>query len=201
MNAADPIPIPVYYDFASALCCVAHRVLDRMQGEFEELGLEAHWRPIDLTRLSGWRRGHPIEGPSRQNALRVSEELKVPLQLPRYWIDSRPAMAVALGVADTPREPSWRERVFSAVYEEGRLLEEPGEIESLGRDLGLDVSSHLTPRTLQLLEEETELARGRLVKSVPTFMLGDWPLSGIQEERTMRLLLERYVSKRRDAPA
>jgi hypothetical protein len=26
-------------------------------------------------------------------------------------------------------------------------------------------------------------------------MLGDWPLSGIQEERTMRLLLERYAGK------
>jgi hypothetical protein len=195
MNTAEVVPIPVYYDFASALCWVAHRVVDRMQGQFEELGLQACWRPVDLTQLSGWRRGRPIEGVSRQNALRVSQELEVPLRLPGYWIDSRSASAVALGLANTLREASWRERVFSAVYEEGRLLEEPGEVERLGRDLELDVTSHLTPRTLQLLDEETEIARGRLVTSVPTFMLGDWPLSGIQEERTMRLLLERYAGK------
>jgi len=98
MNAADLVPIPVYYDFASALCWVAHRVVDRMQGAFEGLGLEPRWRPVDLTRLSGWRRGRPIEGVSRQNALRVSEELEVPLRLPGYWIDSRAASAVALGL-------------------------------------------------------------------------------------------------------
>ena len=56
-------------------------------------------------------------------------------------MDSRAANAVALALAGTLREPAWRERVFSAVHEEGRSLDEPGALEPLARDLGLDVDA------------------------------------------------------------
>ena len=65
---SDRLEILVHYDFASSLCYIAHRVMVRMADEIEELGLDLVWRPLDLTRLTGWRRGDPMHDPARQRA-------------------------------------------------------------------------------------------------------------------------------------
>ena len=64
------------------------------------------------------------------------EELAVPLRIPAVWLDSRAALATALLRDGTAAEVSWRERVFCAVFEEGR---DPGDrtvLERLWSDLG-----------------------------------------------------------------
>ena len=109
--------VPVVYDFASTLCYVAHRVMERMAGDLDDLGIELAWTPIDLARITGWERGAVVEGPRRANALRVARDLGVTLHMPTHWIDSRAVNAVALGLTDGTREVSWRERVFCAIYE------------------------------------------------------------------------------------
>ena len=192
-----PLRVPLYYDFASTLCYVAHRVLERMKGDLHELGVELVWSPLDLTQLTGWNRGDAVEGKRRENALRVARELKVDLRMPDHWIDSRPLHAVGLALEGTPAEVTWRERVFSAVYEEGRPADEPAELERLGRDLALDAPALNTRRQREALEVRTLLAAEAGVTGVPTFMLGEWPIGGIQEESTMRSLLGRYVARQR----
>ena len=106
------LQVPVYYDFASTLCYVAHRVLERMRPDLEALELELRWRPIDLTRLTGWRRGDAVEGLRGENALRVARELDVPLRMPQRWLGSRPAAAIALALARRQRS---RRRYASAL--------------------------------------------------------------------------------------
>lgn len=201
MGARDsgdaPLTVPVHYDFSSSLCYVAHRVLGRLGTDLERLRVAVRWTPLDLTRLSPWRPGAPIRGPRRENALRVARELEVAIRLPTHWMDSRPAMAVALALEGTAREPAWRERVWSAVYEEGRSLDEAGILERMGRDLGLDTAGLLTPERLQALQQRTKLAARARVTSVPTFMLDEWPMAGIQTEETMRSLLGRFVERKR----
>ena len=54
MGAMLTVTIRVYYDFASTLCYVAHRVLSRIEDEITELGVELEWRPIDLTMAAPW---------------------------------------------------------------------------------------------------------------------------------------------------
>ena len=191
--------VPVYYDFASSLCYVAHRVMERLAGPLDELGIELAWTPLDLTRLAGFGRGAPVEGPRRANALRVAQELGVPVRMPACWMDSREANAVglALAAAGSPREPTWRERVFSAIHEEGRSLDEPGAVARLAGDLGLAVDPLLSAGALDALERETARARDDEVTGVPTFMLDGWPLGGIQEEPTMLSLLSRWATRRR----
>jgi predicted DsbA family dithiol-disulfide isomerase len=140
-----------------------------------------------------------VEGYRRENGLRVARDLGVRVRVPTRWIDSRAANAVALALAGTPREPAWRERVFSAIHEEGRSLDEPGALDPLARDLGLDVHA-LTGRSgFEALEAESERARAEQVTGVPTFMLGKWPIGGIQEESVMISLLGRWAAKRRRA--
>jgi predicted DsbA family dithiol-disulfide isomerase len=193
---AEPLTIPVHYDFASTICFVAHRVLERMQVDLDALGVVLDWRPIDLVQIAGWPRGAVVEGPRCENALRVAAELGVAVRMPGAWLDSRPAHAVALALAGSPRAAVWRERVWSAIFEEGRDVGAPGEIERLAADLELDFGAIAGACDFSRLDAETRAAKESEVTGVPTFHVG-FPLGGIQEPETMRLLLRRWVEKQK----
>lgn len=190
----DSLRVRVYYDFASSLCYVAHRMMERMEGTLAELDIALEWRPLDLARITGWPRGARVEGPRRENALRVASELEVPLRMPAVWMDSRPANAAALALAGSAREATWRERVFSGVFEQGGSLDDAA---SWARELGLDLEVLAGEAQHRALEDETRDAAGREVCGVPTFMLGEWPFGGIQEEFTMRSILGRWAARQR----
>ncbi len=195
--AVDPILVPVHYDFASTICFVAHRVMDRVG--LDELGVELRWEPLDLGYMMGWPPGSPVEGPRRENAQRVANELGVELKLPGAWLASRPALAVALSLAGTPSEPAWRERIFCAVYEEGRDPGDREELERFGRDLGVDVAAGRDPVRIAELEDRTRAAAEDGVTGLPTFMLAGLPIGGIQEAPTMRRMLSRYAERQRES--
>jgi predicted DsbA family dithiol-disulfide isomerase len=197
---AERLEIPVYYDFASTLCYVAHRVMGELAKELDRLGLELAWRPLDLTVLTGWKRGLALTGPARENTLRVARELGVAVRMPARWMDSREAGAVALALAATPHEPAWRERVFSAIHEEGRGFAEPGELDALARDLRLDLNGLRGSEALAALEQESEEARHHQITGVPTFLLDGWPLTGIQQPATMLTLFTRWAEKKEGGP-
>ena len=188
------LTIPVHYDFSSTICCVAHRVLERMRDDLAGMGVELEWRPLDLAGITGWRRGTVVEGPRRENALRVAGELGVEVRMPAVWLDSRPAHVVALELTGTPHEVAWRERVWSAVFEEGRDIGVEGEVERLAEDLGLSRATLPDLRNFSRLDAATEAAREAEVTGVPTFHVG-FPLGGIQDPATMRLLFQRWVDR------
>ena len=69
--AIAPLRVRVHYDFASSLCYVAHRVMQRMAGELAEIGVTLAWTPLDLARLVGpHQAGAAIPDSRRENALR-----------------------------------------------------------------------------------------------------------------------------------
>jgi 2-hydroxychromene-2-carboxylate isomerase len=193
----EPERIPVLYDFASTICYVAHRVLQGMEDDLAAVGVVLEWSPVDFCRIAGWRRGAEIGGPRRDNALRVARELGVEARMPREWIDSRRANAVALALAGGSKEAAWRERVWSAIFEEGRDVGEPEEIRRLGQDLGFDALALCDDRQLERLEGLTEAARDRGLTGIPAFVLGGYPLAGIHPPEQMLSLFCRYVARRR----
>lgn len=186
--------VPVYYDFASSLCYVAHVVMGRMTSDLDALGITLDWRPVDLTRLTGWRRGDPIRGVRRANALRVARELDVPLQLSPRWMDARPALAAALSLRGDD-EVAFRAAVWAAVYEEGRALDEGGWVLDLALRHG---AKREDTAAFERLDLATREAAELEVSGVPSFLLGSWPLGGIQEIPTMRAVLARYVERHRE---
>ncbi|MBW2418782.1 MAG: DsbA family protein [Deltaproteobacteria bacterium] len=194
---AGRLEVPVLYDFASTLCYVAHRVMGNLEEELERLDLDLVWRPLDLGSITGWPRGVAMTNPARENTLRVARELGVAVRMPAHWIDSREANAIALALSGNAREPTWRERVFSAIHEEGRDLDEPGVLDSLARDLSLDLEGLRGPEALAALERETAQARLAQATGVPAFVLDGWPLTGIQLPDTMLDLFERWAEKKR----
>ena len=198
------ITIPVWYDFASTLCYVAHRVMERMAPELEGLGLWLDWQPLDLTQLLGpYPRGEPMPDERRANARRVADDLGVAVDAPAVWHDSRAvgAAAIALALAAGSHEATWRERVFSALFEEHR--EAPDEAETAGwiRELGWSLPPDALATGRTALSVQTEAAREAMVTGVPTFMLGEWPFGGIQSEETMTHILRRFAEKQRERRA
>jgi len=193
----DPLVVPLHYDFASAICFAAHRALPRLAPDLERLGIRLEWTPLDLSGLIGWPRGATLAAARRRNALRVARELGVRLRIPERWIDSRHALAVALALPDEARRASWRERVFCAVFEQGREVERIDQLVPLARDLGFELGSLGIEAALDALREATEAARRLEITGVPTFQLGRWPIGGIQNDETMRALLTRWASRQR----
>jgi predicted DsbA family dithiol-disulfide isomerase len=196
--AGEPLRVRVHYDFASTLCYVAHRALERLAAPIAALGVELAWTPLDLARLAGpWRAGAEVDEQRRANAARVAAELGVPVRVPRVWPDGRSLGAAALLAEPLGRGASWRERAFSAVFEEGRLAVGAAEAAGLAAELGLALSREAIEAARAALDAATESAREEQVTGVPTFMLGAWPFGGIQGDDTMLRVLARFAEKAR----
>lgn len=195
MNDA-PVRVPLYYDFASTVCYVTHRVMERMQAEPEGLGVALDWRPFDLSRVTGWPRGAHVDEERREKALRIAREFGVDVSMPPLWIDSRPLHVVALALAGTPKEAAWRERVWSAIFEAGEHIADVDDVVRLGVDLDLAVAPLLAAAGFDALDEQTRVAYESGVSGVPTLSLDGWFLPGLQDERTIRMTLARFLEKR-----
>lgn len=195
--------VRVHYDFASTLCYVAHRLMQRMARDLAELDVELAWSPLDLSSLTGWPRGAAVPEPRRANAARVAQELGVEVSVPRAWPDSRWANAAALVVdaaGDEDRSATWRERVFSAVFEERRSPLDAAAVASLGRELGFTLDPEALRTAREALPAHTREAAAAEVTGVPTFMLDAWAFGGIQSQETMLSIFERWVRRRGRAP-
>jgi predicted DsbA family dithiol-disulfide isomerase len=197
VTPVEPLPVPVHYDFASSICYVAHRVMARIAPALDELGIELRWTPLDLTTLCRFRRGEPVPRERRAHAASVADELGVALSVPAVWIDSRCAAAAAIASEGSGRDATWRERVFTRVFEEGRGDLAPEDVARMLGELGLELSDPDLAGHAEL-EIRTRHAAEQQVTGAPTFMLGSWPMGGIQTDETMRRLLERYAERARE---
>jgi predicted DsbA family dithiol-disulfide isomerase len=203
MARAGCLEIPVYYDFASSLCYVSHRVMERLGSFLGDTDCELVWYPIDLARLLGWPRRFAVPEPRLQHVRGVARELSVPLKAQPYWQDSRRANSAALLLGERDRErgscreATWRERIFSLVYEQGRSCDDHAELAAIAGELGLGLSEPDWETAVDRLESATREAHALGVTGVPTFMLGGWPFAGIQSDDTMRSILGRYAARSR----
>ncbi len=193
----ESLRVTVHYDFASTICYVAHRVMDRMSPTLARLEIELDWMPLDLTRITGYRRGEELPEPRREEARRIGAELDVAVEPPSIWHDSRPAGAAALLARRKGRDAGWRERVWTALFEERRDAPGPDEAVALARELELELGPDELGLATEELDELTLQALDAQVTGVPTFMLGRWPFGGIQTEATMTHVLERFARKAR----
>jgi predicted DsbA family dithiol-disulfide isomerase len=195
------VRVPVFYDFSSTICYFTHRVLGRLAPQLDALGITLAWHPIDLVEITAWRRGEPFGADRTRNLERLATELDIPATMPSHWMDSRPAMAIALGLGASPEdEERWREAVWSWVYQEARSLEDPGALDAIAGRAALRVAAP-SARALEEVERRTAAAHAAGVRGVPTFLLDAWPVGiGIQEEETMLDFLRRFAAKKRTDP-
>lgn len=203
MSDPEPIRVPVHYDFASSLCYVAHRSMARLAPFLEEIGIALDWTPIDLSGLLGWRVGAKIAPHRLEDIRSIAAGLDVPIRIPRRWPDSRTVCAATLVLRERDRirserrEPTLRERVFSALYEDGRRCDEDGFVDGILATMEIAITAAELEQGIARLEEQTIRAAHAGVTGVPTFVLGEWPFGGIQDEATMRSILSRHAARQR----
>jgi predicted DsbA family dithiol-disulfide isomerase len=72
------------------------------------------------------------------------------------------------------------------------------DVAALARHADIPIGHDAIAEARGRLETRTTLAAQEMVTGVPTFMLGRWPFGGIQQQDTMRMVLERFASRSRE---
>ncbi|HKV53654.1 MAG TPA: DsbA family protein [Candidatus Binataceae bacterium] len=194
--------VPIYFDYASTLCYIAWRIVRELEAE---LAFTPLWKgvPIRLRdrKASPGNSLGPIE---REKIATVIAETGVPVTAPEIWIDSEAAlMGSELARRAGAFEP-FHTGVFRAAFE---LRQDIADLDRLseiavaagmeGEEFRRNLENRLTAG--QIAENHSEAERFSAL-GFPTFMLGEFPLIGIQPKETMRLLLRRFLEQRREQP-
>jgi predicted DsbA family dithiol-disulfide isomerase len=196
------ILIPIFFDYASTLCYVAWRIVRELE---PELGFEALWKGVPIRLRDGRSRpGNPLGPIERMKVMTVVAETGIAVAPPERWIDSEQALMGSELARELDRFSPYHDAVFRAAFEERRDLADPETIAMLAERAGLArevfrtalVSGRLAAR----LEENRREADQHSALGYPTFILGDFPLTGIQPIATMRLIIRRYLEQRAREP-
>lgn len=197
-----PLEVFVYYDFASSLSYVAHRVLARIEAPLVAERVDLRWKAIDLTGVGNFQRGRLLDPARRRSLLRVAGALDVDLDPPERWPDSRLAGEVAVVLeeqvargVDRAIEREWREAAFAAYYEQRTEVEDVLRSFECRARFPLGAAADLAAG--RRLAEVTRSAVAAGVEGVPTLMLDVFPLCGIHDEETMLGMIQRYARRRR----
>ncbi|MGH8007382.1 MAG: DsbA family oxidoreductase [Candidatus Binatia bacterium] len=189
------IIIPIYYDYASSLCYVAKKVMEQLAGQLE---IELLWKGVQISRRHpGWKNGEMIDDEARGKIFRVARETGVTVRVPERWLDSTYALEGAEFAKEQGKFAMYHDAVFAATFEEGRDIGDLALVLSLAERIGLSTAAleqalHAGTFTARVKENEAAAA---FVVGYPTFLLGEFPLVGIQPAETMRLLIQRYIDQ------
>ncbi|MGZ3511273.1 MAG: DsbA family oxidoreductase [Candidatus Binataceae bacterium] len=194
--------IPIYFDYASTLCYVAWRIVSQLE---RELGFTALWKGVPIAlRNYRTRPGLPL-GPLELGRIRnVAAETGIAVEPPARWLDTDKALQGSELAREAGAFAAYHDAVFRAAFEQRA-------------DIGnLDLLSAIAARAgLDRAHFRDELERGRMAARIaankaeadrfsalgyPSFILGDFPLTGIQPIESMRMLLARFLERRAAEP-
>jgi predicted DsbA family dithiol-disulfide isomerase len=193
------IVIPIYFDYASTLCYVAWRIVLELK---LELDFEPLWKGVPIVwRNHASRPGNVLGSLERTKIATVIAETGVQVNPPDRWIDSEAALMGSELARQAGVFERFHDSVFRGAFELGLDISNPDRLTEFAIASGMDgetfrlaIQRRLTaPR---LIENKSEADQFSAI-GYPTFMLGEFPLIGIQPKDTMRLLLSRFLSQRR----
>jgi len=196
------VVIPIYFDYASSLCYIAWRITALLRAE---LPIDPLWKGVPITLRNGRIRvGRGLQPADREKIESVAAETGITVDPPPHWLDSNAAvqgseLAREAGVFD-----AYHDAVFRGAFEERLDIGRLEVLAELAARAGMD-------RARFRADIESGRMAGKLVEhqreadqfsalGYPTFMLGDFPLIGIQRAETMRLLFERFIGLRAREP-
>jgi predicted DsbA family dithiol-disulfide isomerase len=190
---------PIYFDYASTLCYVAWRIVRELEAE---VGFEALWKGVPIRLRDNRSRPGNVIGPiERMKVMNVIAETGIGVTPPERWIDSEAALMGSELAREAMRFTPYHEGVFRAAFEEGRDIADAGVLGKIAEAAGMDrerFEDDLAARRMEsrVAANKEEADRFSAI-GYPTFILGDFPLTGIQPKETMRMLLRRFVEQRR----
>lgn len=193
------IIIPIYFDYASTLCYVAWRIVSELQMELE---FEPLWKGVPIRwRSSASAPGKALGAAERAKIATVIAETRVQVTPPERWIDSEAALLGAELARQAGVFELFHECVFRSAFELGLDISNLDQLTEIAARANLNVDAFrqgIRRRVAagHLLENKSEADRFSAL-GYPTFLLGEFPLIGIQPKETMRLLFTRFLCRRR----
>lgn len=198
----ERVIIPIYFDYASTLCYIAWKIVSELESE---LGFEALWKgvPISLRDFKA-RAGRDIGSREYQKVIMTAAETGIQVTPPKSWINSDDALMGAELAREASVFPRYHAAVFRGAFEGGVDISRREVIADIAADLGMDRARFLadlqSERMAPRLSENKREADNLSALGYPTFVLGEFPLTGIQPIETMRLLFARYIRQRAANP-
>ncbi|MBV8358591.1 MAG: DsbA family protein [Deltaproteobacteria bacterium] len=195
------IVIPIYFDYASTLCYVAWRIVSELRLELE---FEPLWKGVPIRwRNNKSRPGNALGTVERAKIATVIAETGVQVTPPECWIDSEAALMGSELARQAGVFELFHDNVFRGAFELGMDISDADRLTEIAAAAGMDseafrhgIQGRLTAPSL--IENKSEADRFSAL-GYPTFMLGEFPLIGIQPKETMRMIFARFLSQRRIA--
>jgi predicted DsbA family dithiol-disulfide isomerase len=194
--------VPIYFDYASTLCYIAWRIIGELR---LELDFDPLWKGVPIRwRNASSRPGNSLGTLERAKIASVIAETGVQVSPPQCWIDSDAALmgselARQAGVFD-----AFHDSVFRNAFELGRDISRLDRLSDMAAAAGMQVDAfqHALERRLTMAQLTANKSEADQFSAIgyPSFILGEFPLIGIQPKETMRLLLSRFLSQRRSEP-
>jgi predicted DsbA family dithiol-disulfide isomerase len=196
------VRIPIYFDYASTLCYIAWRIVTPLE---DELGFEALWKGVPIAmRDFRAKPGRVLGERERQKVLFVAAETGIRVAPPPSWIDSTAALHGSEIARDAGVFAAYHDAVFRAAFDDGADIADRAVLEAIAERAGIDRSKFRAALDSDVmaarLTEHKREADEFSALGYPTFILGDFPMIGIQPIESMRLLLGRFIRQRTEEP-
>jgi len=198
----EKVIIPVYFDYASTLCYIAWRIVGQLEGE---LAFEALWKgvPISIRDFKA-KSGRELGPRERAKVLSVAAETGINVAPPPKWLDSDAALQGAELAREAGVFRAYHDAVFRAAFEDRTDIGEIDLLADIAGRAGMDrvrfVADLASERMASRLSDNKREADAFSALGYPSFLLGDFTLTGIQPAETMRMLFTRYLNKRASEP-
>ncbi len=196
------IQVPIFFDYASTLCYIAWRIVGELERELE---FDALWKGVPIAmRDHRAKPGRIVNDRERQKVLMVAAETGVPVAMPPAWLDSIGALEGSEIAREAGVFRAYHDAMFRAAFEERRDIGNHEVLAAIAAQAGLDPDRFGREVRVGAMRERIEANKREAddfsALGYPTFILGDFPLTGIQSISSMRLLLARFIEQRSAEP-
>ena len=198
----ERVVIPIYFDYASTLCYIAWRIVSELE---VEMGFESLWKgvPISIRDFKA-RAGNELGPREHQKVIMVAAETGIRVAPPATWINSDAALMGAELAREARAFPAYHAAVFRGAFDESRDISDRDVLADIAQDAGMDRERFLedlrTERAASRIADNKREADEQSALGYPTFLLGEFPLIGIQPKETMRMIFARYIRQREENP-
>lgn len=191
-----PVTIKIYSDYVCPFCFLAEFPLNEaIRGK----DVQVEWMPFELRPAPNPTlrpEGQYLQQAWRQSVYPMAERMGVPIRLPR--ISPQPHTALAFEGYQYAKEHGkgneYNDRMFRAFFQEEQDIGNLDVLTKLAGEIGLDetefhraLESH---KYRQAHQESLRHAEEMGIEAVPTFIVGNQVLQGVQGRKTLERAIE-----------
>lgn len=198
----DKVTVPIFFDYASTLCYVAWRIVSELERELDFAPL---WKGVPIGMRDGrCRPGIPLGTIERMKVQTVIAETGIQVAPPACWVDSENALIGSEIARESGAFRAYHDGIFRAIFEDEREVSDLSVLCDIAAAAKIDGEMFrervLNRASLAKIDANRAEADAFSALGYPTFILGDFPLIGIQPLETMRMILRRFIEQRRNEP-